>query len=169
MEELIEYDLEDIRVRIDLKNLEDQLNEAASVWDIDSPADGGVFWKDVFRLAYDFLHFSDRKEGILHLKTVCDNGCSKFHTDGYALRLFTTYWGEGTEWLPEKAVNRSGLGKSNEKIVRDESQIQRMQTFEVGLLKGELHNRSATSIGIVHRSPPIEESQECRIILRIDI
>ncbi len=83
--------------------------------------------------------------------------------------LFTTYLGRGTEWLPEKAVNRSALGKTNELIVKDPSLIQRMNAFDVGILKGELPKRMQRVKGVVHRSPQISEAGEKRVVLRVDI
>lgn len=84
-------------------------------------------------------------------------------------RLFTTYIGPGTEWLPEEAVNRKALGTTNEKIVMDKSKIQRIQTGHLAILKGELPNHNESVKGIVHRSPEIKNSGGKRIILRIDI
>ncbi|MEM8893030.1 MAG: DUF1826 domain-containing protein, partial [Bacteroidota bacterium] len=124
--------------------------------------------EDVYKLASDFLSYSDYGRGRLHLRVVNNDGCTKFHTDNYTLRLFTTYVGKGTEWLPESAVNRTGLGKGNEHVVKNQTMIERMRPFEVGLLKGEIKNRSITK-GIVHRSPKISHTGEKRIILRIDI
>ncbi len=127
------------------------------------------FWKDVYCLVKDFLHFSEVGIGTVHLKIIDNNACTKFHTDRYALRLFTTYYGTGTEWLPEKACNRKALGKSNNNIIKDHSLIQKMNPFEVGILKGEFENKSGKVRGIVHRSPQIEEKGEKRIIMRVDI
>ena len=117
----------------------------------------------------DFLVFSQAKRGGVYLKVVDDNACTKFHVDGYKLRLFTTYVGQGTEWLPEQATNRKGLGKSNNKIVKDASQVRQMNPFEVGILKGELPNGKSSTFGIVHRSPEIVSSEGKRVILRVDI
>ena len=105
----------------------------------------------------------------MHLKMISDDACTKFHTDGYSLRLFTTYHGKGTEWLPEKAVNRTFLGQSNDLIVKDASRIQQMDAFEVGILKGEIPGKASSVKGIVHRSPKIAHTGEKRIILRVDI
>ena len=74
--------------------------------------------KTFFMLVNDFLDYSPSGAGTVHLRVISDDSCRKFHTDGYPLRLFTTYLGRGTEWLPEKATNRKGLGKSNDLIVK---------------------------------------------------
>ena len=147
-----------------------KLNASNARWSGEDSRPGNAFWEDVYRLTFDFLSsFSPDHSGTVHLKKVDSNECSKYHTDGYSLRLFTTYYGSGTEWLPEKAVHRAGLGKSNEKILKDPSQIQRMDPFEVGILKGELPNKMNRTPGIVHRSPEIELHAEKRIILRVDL
>lgn len=169
LEQLLERELEPIRCTVDSNDLQRSLSQARSAWDKKHSMASELFWQDVFQLTYDFLSFSKTKTGTLHLKVINDNACTKFHTDGYNLRLFTTYHGKGTEWLPEKAVNRSALGKSNALIVKDTTQIQQMGTFHVGILKGETPNTSSPVKGIVHRSPEIAQSREHRIILRIDL
>ncbi len=127
-----------------------------------------AFIEDVASLASDFLEYSEHGRGRLYLRVVEDDACTKFHTDGYTLRLFTTYLGKGTEWLPESAVNRKALGSSNDQIVRDHTRIERMQPFEVGILKGQLPGQTSIK-GIVHRSPGVSSLERRRIILRVDI
>ncbi|MEL6557047.1 MAG: DUF1826 domain-containing protein [Bacteroidota bacterium] len=148
-----------------------KLNKVQHTWDEVATIDGTDFWEDVRKVVHDFLEFSDDKSGTVHLKLVDDNSCTKFHTDRYTLRLFTTYIGNGTEWLPEDAVNRSGLGTTNEKIVKKPHKIKQLGTGDIGILKGELQIRSKNRFryGIVHRSPEIEEQGAKRIILRVDI
>lgn len=166
---LLQSDLEPITFFSKQKDLQDLLSDVRVVWDQKSDTSGDSFWEDVYLLAADFLSFSNRKEGTVVLKVIENDACTKFHTDGYALRLFTTYYGHGTEWLPEKATNRKGLGKSNDIIVKDPARVQQMDTFEVGILKGELPHQPNSTRGIVHRSPEIGETRKKRIILRVDI
>ena len=149
--------------------LSEKLEEARSSWEASYDPMGDVFWNDVLKISWDFLLFSERGEGTVHLKVISDNACHKFHTDGYSLRLFTTYLGKGTQWLPENNVNRNALGKTNELIVKDSNRIQQMETMEVGILKGEPRMERRTAHGIVHRSPEIEPTGEKRVILRVDI
>ena len=152
-----------------IDDLPADLSQARSLWDPNHENQADAFWIDVYKLVSDFLVFSDTNSGTVHLKIIDNDACSKFHTDGYSLRLFTSYYGPGTEWLPEGATNRKGLGKSNELIVKDQQQIQRMKAFEVGILKGEIPGQHHSVKGIVHRSPQITDTGEKRIILRIDI
>jgi hypothetical protein len=152
---------------ISLIDLHRQLELCRSKWD--SEKRGDEFWNDVANLTSDFLRLSERSEGQLHLRIVEDDACAKFHTDRYKFRLFSTYLGPGTEWLPEMATNRSALGKDNSRIVRDEFFIQRMEAFEVGILKGQYVSEKQGIKGIVHRSPEISKTKEKRVILRVDV
>ena len=169
LEERLSSKLEPISFFTSVNELQTSLQDYRAVWDPTYDATGDVFWNDVNMLAKDFLSFSKRKEGTVVLKVIANDACTKFHTDGYALRLFTTYYGNGTEWLPEKATNRKGLGKSNEQIIKDLLQVRRMDPFEVGILKGELPNQMNRTRGIVHRSPEIGQTGAKRVILRVDI
>lgn len=169
LEDLIQKDLENIKVSISLTSIEQDLVQARNVWDSTMSNESNAFWHDVTQLSKDFLSMSGNGEGTLHLRKVNNDACTKFHLDGYHLRLFTTYYGPGTEWLPEKSVNRTALGKSNELIVKQPELIKRMQPLEVGILKGEIANRSNHTPGIVHRSPSIRNTEQQRVIMRIDI
>jgi len=169
LEKLSKKDLPAIKYSVTDSNLQDKLNEARVLWDQKYNSGGDSFWKDVFQLAKDFLDFSIDGKATIHMNLIDDNACTKFHTDAYELRLFTTYYGKGTEWLPEQATNRKALGRSNDLIVKDTAKIQRMKAFEVGILKGEPRHKKNSLPGIVHRSPSIEKMGEKRIILRIDI
>lgn len=162
-------DLKPIVFHTNVEDLAKDVLEVRNHWDYGPFQAANRFWGDVSNIVHDFLHFSKNQSGTVHLKLIDNNSCAKFHTDGYTLRLFTTYFGKGTEWLPEKATNREGLGKTNELIVKDASQIQQMDPFEVGILKGELPTKLEFTRGIVHKSPMIDGSGEKRIILRVDI
>lgn len=160
---------EPIRQHISTVDLPDQIAKARAQWFGVSQRPADAFWADVLKLTTDFIGFSKSRSGTLHIKVVTDNACTKFHTDGYQLRLFSTYHGLGTEWLPESAVNRSALGKTNESIVKDPSDIKRVGTGHVCILKGQLPDQGSEAKGIVHRSPGVTTPEQRRLILRIDI
>ncbi len=169
LEERMQEPLQPVRCPVERKGLSRQLSAARAVWENTGSQEGDLFWKDVQNITHDFLDFSKDGTGILHLKVVADDACSKFHVDGYRLRLFTSYIGPGTEWLPEDAVNRYALGTTNEQIVKKPTRSQRMGTGHVGILKGEIPNQNQSTRGIVHRSPPLQETGQRRLILRVDI
>ena len=167
--EVLEKHPKPIKVSVNQDDLHYQLESAKIIWEDAEISDCPAFWRDLSKLVYDFLAFSETKSGVVHLRVVENDACTKFHIDGYRLRLFTTYFGKGTEWLPEEAVNRQALGTENKKIVKDKLKIQRTETGHVNILKGELANQAQFVKGIVHRSPRITHVGEKRIILRVDI
>jgi hypothetical protein len=98
--------------------------------------------------------------------------CPKFHVDRVTCRLITTYGGPGTEWLPDKFVDRSELGvktiPDNEfNLYDDVNSIQRLMEYDVALFKGEAWEGNEGR-GIVHRSPPINEADP-RLLLTLDM
>lgn len=95
--------------------------------------------------------------------------CPRFHCDNLPVRLVSTYMGPGSEWLPEYAINREGLGAphpNRPEIVRDEAAIQSMGTGDIALIKGSgwIGNEHH---GLVHRSPALAEGEK-RLLLTID-
>ena len=169
LEKQMQASLQPVRCPVERKNLSKQLSAARAIWEDTRSPESDLFWKDVHDITRDFLEFSKDGTGTLHLKVVADDACSKFHVDGYRLRLFTSYLGPGTEWLPEDAVNRHALGTTNEQIVKKPTRFQCMGTGHVGILKGEIPNQDQYVQGIVHRSPPLQGTGHRRLILRVDI
>lgn len=167
--DILKMDPEPLECCLNRTNTHHELNNLRIKWDQLTFKDSTAFWQDVSTITHDFLKFSDNETGTLHLRVIDNDACRKFHTDGYPMRLFTTYIGKGSEWLPEDAVNRSALGTLNEKIVKDPRKIQQLGTGHVSIFKGELPHKSNRSKGIVHRSPEISHTGEKRIILRVDI
>lgn len=125
--------------------------------------------EDMQLLIYQFAAICNAEYVRVHLKTVANDACRKFHIDGYDLRLLCSYAGPGTEWTSNDNVNRKYLGLGeNEQIIKDWSYINQLNSYDVAILKGELpHQR--TGKGIVHRSPAIELTGARRLVLRIDI
>jgi len=126
------------------------------------------FAHDLATITRAFIRITGRFKVKLILKVVADDACERFHTDRYDLRLLCTYFGPGTEWSPDDNVNRKKLmGGTNDEIIRDWSRVNRLQQFDIAILKGEA---SAANIGkgIVHRSPPVSAQKERRLLLRLD-
>jgi hypothetical protein len=95
--------------------------------------------------------------------------CPRFHCDNLPVRLATTYLGPASEWLPEAAVNRAGLGAPHPDkppIVREPGAIRRLEAGDVALFKGSGWIGNETR-GQVHRSPAGDTGQP-RLLLTID-
>jgi hypothetical protein len=94
--------------------------------------------------------------------------CRYFHADRVGTRLLTTYFGRGTEWLEDWAVERAALGRGgNDGVVRDPAGIRRLEPWSVGLFKGEAHP-GLEGRGCVHRSPAVAHLHQARVLLTID-
>ncbi|MEQ5768807.1 DUF1826 domain-containing protein [Halomonas sp. H33-56] len=95
--------------------------------------------------------------------------CPRFHCDKLPVRLVTSYRGPGSEWLPESAVNRAGLGAPSPdkpETLRQAHAIQRLGTGDLALLKGDGWSGNEGR-GLVHRSPA-QQAGETRLLLTID-
>jgi hypothetical protein len=101
----------------------------------------------------------------VRLTTLDREMCPRFHVDRVGVRLLCTYAGPATEWLEDADVVRSGLGPSGE-VLRPGGRVQRLERFDVALLKGEAWPRNLGH-GVVHRSPGLPPGQR-RIMLSID-
>lgn len=153
---------------INKKTIEEDIEVLFSARLPESPfVDAGAFKKDMALLTTYFMRISQKESVVLHLKSIDHNACRKFHVDGYESRLLCTYDGSGTEWLENSNVKRISLGTENKKIVKNWNAIRQMKAFEVGFLKGE-NLKFPSGKGIVHRSPPIEDTGKKRFLLRID-
>ncbi|WP_283101642.1 MULTISPECIES: DUF1826 domain-containing protein [unclassified Halomonas] len=95
--------------------------------------------------------------------------CPRFHVDNLAVRLVTTYAGPASEWLPEHAVNRVGLGAPHPDKpdpLRDAAAIEHLEVGDIALFKGEgwIGNEGH---GLVHRSPQPAVGEK-RLFLALD-
>ena len=126
-----------------------------------------IFMDDILRLATLFQETTKSGEIKIQLEIVTTDKCSLFHVDYYRQRLLCTYLGPGTHWLDHSNVDRSALGKgNNNSIVRDETAINRANTFDVLILKGQDFGEG--ELAVVHRSPPIMRDNKRRVLLKID-
>lgn len=90
----------------------------------------------------------------LRLDVVSTNACRKFHIDAVTARLICTYRGTGTQYG----------------ISTDGAEPRRIFTVPTGapiLLRGTLWPEHPAS-GLLHRSPPIEDTGETRLVLVLD-
>ena len=120
-----------------------------------------------------FCFLFDLKEAALRIKVLEEAMCPLFHVDCVPCRLVTTYYGAGTQWLLNDAVDRSKLGAgANGKPddlsgkYKDPSLIQQMNHADVALLKGERWHGNEGK-GLVHRSPKLSHPNK-RLLVTID-
>ncbi|OEF84804.1 DUF1826 domain-containing protein [Vibrio splendidus] len=120
-----------------------------------------------------FCCLFDLEEVGLRLAVLNKAMCPRFHFDQVPCRLVTTYHGVATQWLPNDLVDRSKLGRGSNGqpdsvsgLYNDESDIQKMTSGDVALLKGERWSGNENR-GLVHRSP-VTSSDETRLLLTLD-
>lgn len=107
-----------------------------------------VLVADVAMLAVLHARLLDEQRVTIRLEVVETDACRKFHADFVTVRMITTYFGRGTQWMP-----------------RGEDQVYELEAGTVGLFKGRLARDEPS---ILHRSPPIADSGETRLVLVID-
>lgn len=98
----------------------------------------------------------DRKLRI-RLEVVETDACRKFHADYVKVRIITTYLGQGTQWTVTTAAERIGAA--------DGPTIRQLDAGDVGVFKGRLWQEVPK---VLHRSPPIGNTGERRLVLVID-
>ena len=129
---------------------------------------------DIAALVEMFCYLLDVPRAGLRLGVLDAAMCPKFHVDRVPCRLVTTYLGNGTEWLPHDAVDRSKLGVGSNGLPDSESglfakpdDIRQLGSGEVALLKGELWDGNENA-GLVHRSPAVDAG-DARLLLTLDV
>ncbi|MEM9061518.1 MAG: DUF1826 domain-containing protein [Pseudomonadota bacterium] len=113
------------------------------------------------RLIDDVAALADIFSGLMHapylmlrLDVIRSNACRKFHVDAVNARLICTYRGTGTQY---------GLSDNG----TDPSDVFTTPTGAPILLRGTLWPEHPSS-GLLHRSPPIENTGETRLLLVLD-
>ena len=77
------------------------------------------------------------------LSVITSTSCPRFHADHVQLRCLCTYIGEGTYFVPNKAVNRHnwiralGICDTNGFGVKSATSVQQATEWDVVILKGE--------------------------------
>ncbi|WP_084580001.1 DUF1826 domain-containing protein [Sphingomonas azotifigens] len=87
----------------------------------------------------------------IRLEVIETDACRKFHADHVIARLLTTLVGSGTQWVHVEAG--------------PDTPIRQMRTADVAIFKGRL---ATDALAILHRSPPIGDTGETRLLLAID-
>ncbi|ABG31468.1 hypothetical protein RD1_1857 [Roseobacter denitrificans OCh 114] len=109
---------------------------------------------DMAALAHLFADLMQARYLQVRLEPVKTNACRKFHVDAVMARLICTYRGTGTQY---------GISKKGDDPLR----VFTVPTGSPILLRGTLWPDSPRS-GLLHRSPPIEGSEETRLVLVLD-
>lgn len=133
------------------------------------PQEAELLIEDIQLLAEAMAYLFATDAIGLRLRLLDAAMCPRFHCDNLPVRLVTTYSGPGSEWLPESAVNRKGLGApraDKPEPLLDQNAIQRLQPGDIALLKGSgwVGNEERA---LVHRSPELTSGQK-RLLLTID-
>jgi hypothetical protein len=125
-------------------------------------------WVDVFQ------HLFGAKIMGLRLQSLDRPMCPKFHIDRITVRAVLTFKGQGTQWLPNHAANRSrlgivsaGLDDDLSGVVLDQREIQSAPEGSLMLLKGEGWEGNEGN-GIIHRSPQASKFER-RLMLSLDL
>ncbi len=93
----------------------------------------------------------------VRLERVDHDACWKFHRDYTEARLLTTYCGPTTEWIQPQYATQA-LQEQREY----NGPIEHLRDNDVAIFKGSC---AASGKGIVHRSPPIEDTGQTRLLL----
>lgn len=109
------------------------------------------------------------------LARVSHDMCRRFHVDAVGIRALCTYAGPGTQWVPEHAALRGGLGlqgknlrDTNLAVVPNPGEVQSLEVGWVALLKGSAWPGNE-HFGAIHRSPPVSATGERRLLLKLDV
>ena len=109
---------------------------------------------DIAALAHGFAQIMRSPYLRVRLDVVNTDACRKFHVDAVAARLICTYRGTGTQY---------GISTSAD----DPEQVFAVPTGAPIMLRGKQWPEDPPS-GLVHRSPPIAETGETRLLLVLD-
>lgn len=109
---------------------------------------------EIATLARHFSDLTKARHVRLRLEVVTTNACRKFHIDAVTARLICTYRGTGTQY----GISTDGA---------DPRRIYTVATGMPMLLRGTLWPSDPPS-GLLHRSPPIEGTDEARFVLVLD-
>ena len=127
-----------------------------------------LFINDISAITKEYSRIVAEEIIRFNLYIVEDDMCKYFHSDYNNLRLLCTYHGEGTQWIENHNANRNKMGcEKNEEILIDSSAINQLKTFWIALLKGQAYPNNLGN-GIIHRSPPMGEKKNKRILLKLD-
>ena len=112
---------------------------------------------DISELVHAFSIITESELVDVRLEHIDHDSCWRFHTDVVDLRLLTTYLGPGTEWV--NPANAEDAIINQKKYL---GPLEHLKLAEVAMFKGK---KASQTNGIVHRSPPIADSGDSRLLL----
>jgi hypothetical protein len=110
---------------------------------------------DVTTLATRFAEVMSVDAVRVRIERVDSNACKKVHADYTDVRLITTYAGPGTDVTPHRSDEEGS-----------DCCLERVPTGWVGLFKGRTYGGGHAPC--FHRSPPVGDTGEKRLMLVID-
>lgn len=110
--------------------------------------------EDMSALAWIFSTVTQSRYLRLRLNPVTTDACRNFHIDAVKARLVCTYRGPGTQY----GISTDG---------HDPRRVFTVPTGAPILLRGTLWP-DRTPAGLLHRSPPIQDPGETRLVLTLD-
>lgn len=148
---------DDVRFAAPLAGFEAQLKSEFEEAGYPRTAQRTALVADIVDLAVRYAEIMELDALSVRLAVVTTNSCRKFHGDYVKARLITTYVGTGTQWLDSDDVNRVARGEQPQRIYT-------LSAGDVGLFKGKMWTQTPA----IHRSPPIEGTDETRLMLVLD-
>ena len=112
---------------------------------------------DISELVHAFSIITESELVDVRLEHIDHDSCWRFHTDVVDLRLLTTYLGPGTEWVSPIHAESAIIDQK-----KYSGPLEQLKLAEVAVFKGK---KASETNGIVHRSPPIEDSGVSRLLL----
>ena len=142
-----------------LGNITTILREVISS-DIQSLPFYSVWLRDMASIAK--FYCAIEKSNTIRFWLGTNRGCKRYHIDNVPHRLLVTYYGKGTEWLPDDAVDRKAYekGEPNEAIVTNPNAIQHIDEWNIAVFRG-------LSEGLLHRTPD-DALRSRSVLMRLD-
>jgi hypothetical protein len=156
----------EFRAMVSEQNFTQQLDRYLQSFDT-TPLQREIICGEIGLLLSLMLSLSSERSVQMVFNHIDTDHCRLFHADHNHLRLVCTFVGKGTEFLLNEDVNRAGLGTGTNAGHIPGRPIQRLNSYDVAIMKGNLFPGNADR-GLVHRSPPITAEDTGRIFLAID-
>lgn len=148
------------RVLVRLDHIENAIERLFDARELSDHKAALMLAQDIIRLAHLFADIGNSDQVDIRLDVIQHNACRKFHLDNVDLRLVTTYLGESTHYVAPQ-YSKQALQDQEDY----DGPLETIPKQSVAIFKG---SRCVTGGGIVHRSPPIEGTDQTRLFLCIN-